>query len=246
MSLEDLATTNEYIIHELVKHLNSDTLLSLRGTCKTIEQILNSNSAFIEKAFRSALLKKLGTSHGYVPYDTKQLRQFIFKCKTDAQEKLQFARKMIHVSEQTSMEWEQYQGQMTKIAALQTFVDMKDQIRKNWGTLNETYRNGDKEFEKLQLTDNEVNMHTDLTKIFLHFKYAEEDLAKIIREREYRKYVTRPKSWRKKRNNQNRASEQKRRITNFKYLAFHSARILQLLLKELMEIQNSYLSELMI
>ena len=147
MSLQDLATTNEYIIHELVKHLDSDTLLNLKTTCKALERILISNSSVVQKAFCSTLQKKLGRPHGYVPYDTKQLRKFIFKCKTDAQEKLLFARKMIEMSQQASMEWEQDQGHMTKSLALQTFLDMKDQIRQNWGTFNQIYR-FDRQFEK--------------------------------------------------------------------------------------------------
>ena len=188
MTLDKITTMNEYIIHELIKFLTPRCLRNLRGTCKKIEDILSSNSVFVDKALGCVITRKLGTRK---PYETLYLRQFIYSRKTEAREKYRFAKNMIRIWEQVCYEWHYYQGYVDEESEAYTFKEVKtkiDEIREKFNRIQEF----DKHFENLNLKDKSVNMYNHLSDIYLTITYAEEDATRIANKREYLRHVSRP------------------------------------------------------
>ena len=239
MTLDKIATMNEYIIHELIQFLSPGALRSLRGTCKKIEETLSSNSVFVEKAFECVITRKLGTRK---PYETQYLRRFIYDRKTEARDKYRFVKNMIRIWEQVRYEEIYYQGYVDEQSAAYTFKDIKTKIEDIREKFNQI-QGFDKHFENLILGDKSVNMYNHLSDIYLVIVYAEEDSTRIANKREYLRYVSRPKSRVTERKLENRAIERIKRRLDLKYMAIFSVNVLQFLLSEIRRIQNSHMTK---
>ena len=234
MILDELAVKNEYIIHELIKFLEPQSLRNLRQTSRTMEYILSTNSKFVKEAFYPIIFDHLEFHHEYVSYDTKYLRQFIFERKSDAVEKYHFATKLINISERTKDEWKYHQSHVSNQSAATMLRKVQNKMKDNCERFTQIAK-VDEHFGELDRGTWIVNMRKHLLAISLEIADAEDDLYQIINVKEHLRPFDGPRSWGLKR-------EPDPDIQSYllRHLAIYSANILFFLLEEIRKIQNTH------
>ena len=234
----NMLITNEYILHELVQHLDQTSLRELRRTCSQVEHILSTNSLFVKKVFRTAIVGRLEINHGYVSYDTKYLRQFIFLHERDAQERYTFAKILISTSQRTKHCWQHTQGHADNQSAVKALSEIQEVITDNCEKFKQIHTL-DKQFQKLDAGIRTVNMHDHLLDIYLSISDAEEDLKQIIKEKEQHKLNTNRKP-----HDEDNEVERNLRSYHLRHLTMYSVHILVYLLIHLERIQKKHLAKL--
>ena len=235
MTLDKIAMKNEYIIHELIRHLEGESLRSLRQTCTKIEHILSTNSSFVKKAFHRTIYWSLELRHGYVTYGTCYLRQFIVEREKSAVEKYQFARKLILTSIQMKYAWKYNQGHVTNQSAIKMLQESQTSIKESCKKFAQIMRL-EKHYGQLDVGTRLVNMRKHMLGIRGAIMGAEDDLTQIIKDKGEYDSFKRPKSW-----GLIRETDPEVRSYRLRHTAVYSAYILSFLLEELGKIQDSYI-----
>ena len=252
---------NQYILHELVQHLDGMSLRNLRGTCKGIETILSSNTKFVTKAMHKALRGNQGTMPRHIPfiYGTKHLRHFIFQKLHSSEERYQFTKTIIRQFLLTRQLWEEHSSRnlITKRAAENVFYVTKHWVEKTMSNFNVINRY-DKEYSIMPMKKKLINMDTSLHDLHLIASHAEDDLKEaetIIEKRgeiaargrgaaRRGSNIRRQPKWLRNEMMRIQRIENDRNVQQWKYTAAFSNSSLHFLLHELNKIQTDYIQKL--
>ena len=229
---------NERTVHELVKYLSANSLLSLRATCKRVEQTLSSNSDFVEKALLETIYTKLGKQTMRIELETNKVRIFVKENVTEANDRYQFARDIIRVSEQTRCDWEERQKYDPKRAARDTFWITQKLINQNWEKSNQ-FIELDDQYDVSHAQAYIGSMFGKLSDLHIEINCEEEANKEPTKKEVYQGSKAQIKK-------QKRIDDHTKQnhITELRFRAVYSANILQLLITKMIEIQRKHLNRM--